>query len=159
MTSSTAPGAVFILFHFFCFFRFLVCFNRSFHVHPILRHRLHLAFLSLQSRGHWNPIPFVIYTGIESSRSLPSFGISSIKDRTWQAQCLWRCYSDIELFVPLSQQLLSLLRTALKLKIKAMSNLFLLVVFFFQYFINSRKNSIIRRLNNSIILHGKSLFR
>ena len=43
------------------FFRFLVCFSRTLHVHSILRHRLHLAFLSLQSRWHWNPIQFGTY--------------------------------------------------------------------------------------------------
>ena len=46
---------------FFLFFRYLVCFNRSLLVHSILRDRLHLAFLLLQSRGHWNTIQFGKY--------------------------------------------------------------------------------------------------
>ena len=80
---------------FSCFFLFLVCFNISLHVHSILRHRLHLYFVSLQSRQHWNPTQFGIYTGIEV---LQIAAIFWHKGRTWYAPCLWSCASDRELF-------------------------------------------------------------
>ena len=68
---------------FISLFCFLVCFNRSLHVHSILRHQLHLAFRSLQSGRHWNPVQCVCTWALKNSRSPPSFGI---RGRTWSAK-------------------------------------------------------------------------
>ena len=91
---------------FFCFFRFLVCFNCKF-IQSCAIAGLHVAFLSLQCRWHWNPVRYMPYTrnlvpralftgskarekrpgdevvytrALRSSRWLPSFGI---RGRAW----------------------------------------------------------------------------
>ena len=119
---NSTPAAVFITLNF-CF---LVCFNKF---NPVPSTVSCISFLAILLTLESNSTRY-IYTGIiilESSRSLPSFGI---RGRTWYrgSYLVELCSATFAVIFR------SLLQTALKLKKEAKSNLFLLVICSYSFF-------------------------